>query len=97
MLFKEVKEFEPGKKYKIICLRYFHFEGIYVSTENKRHIFDDVRAGRGNKVSNHEYFVEKINRFYKPVFQRDRIQSAMEYRALQLILKSIIGDPAFTW
>jgi hypothetical protein len=35
--------------------------------------------------------------FYEPIFQKDRIQMAMEERALQLILKSIIGDPTFTW
>ena len=35
--------------------------------------------------------------FYEPIFQRERIQSMMEERALQLILKNIIGDPTFTW
>lgn len=36
-----------------------------------------------------------FNKFYVPVFQRDRIQTDMEDRAVQLILKSIIGDDSF--
>lgn len=35
--------------------------------------------------------------FYEPIFQKERIQSTMEERALQLILKNIVGDPTFTW
>jgi hypothetical protein len=34
---------------------------------------------------------------YEHIFQKERIQSNMEERALQLILKNIVCDPYFTW
>ena len=35
--------------------------------------------------------------FFKPVFQKEKIQQAMEQRALTLILQRILGDPFFHW
>jgi hypothetical protein len=35
--------------------------------------------------------------FYEPIFQAERIQTAMEQRAVNKILQKIIGDQSFTW
>ncbi len=42
-----------------------------------------------------DYFYNET--FYEPVFQKERIQSAMEYRAVNKLLQKIIGDTMFTW
>jgi len=35
--------------------------------------------------------------FFQPIFQKDKIQQAMEQRALNLILQRTLGDPFFIW
>lgn len=35
--------------------------------------------------------------FYEPVFQKERIQTKMETRAVNKLLQKIIGDPSFSW
>jgi hypothetical protein len=35
--------------------------------------------------------------FFQPIFQKDKIQQAMEQRALNLILQWILSDPYFLW
>ena len=35
--------------------------------------------------------------FCEPIFQKERIQTAMEYRAVNKLLQKIIGDPMFTY
>ena len=74
-------------------LLYLKFTGLYSHTEGQYpvHTFKEVN-GYGEKK-----FIQSINKFYEPIFQRDRIQQTMEERALQLILKSIVGDPTFSW
>ena len=35
--------------------------------------------------------------FYEPVFQKERIQTDMEHRAVNKLLQQIIGDTRFSW
>jgi hypothetical protein len=35
--------------------------------------------------------------FYEPVFQKERIQTNMEERAVNKLLQKIICDPSFSW
>ena len=90
MKFREVTDLIPGNKYKIVS-NDNTYEGIYVST-NYLHRFKNV-PGYHNSTN----FVPHFHSYYEPIFQKERIQSAMEGRAVNLILRNITGDPSFTW
>jgi len=96
MQFQEVTVLVPGTKYRIIYESYLHFRGFYSHTEEEYPIHT-FKVVHGYGFSDEKKFAHGFNKFYEPVFQRDRIQTAMEQRALQLILKSIVGDSTFTW
>jgi len=81
---------EAGKKYKI-CQHFSQHRGTYLYSIYGIHSFVNIN-GQRNFV---DYMYDAT--FYEPIFQKERIQMAMEERALQLILKNIIGDPTFTW
>jgi len=42
-----------------------------------------------------DYFYNET--FYEPIFQKERIQTAMEQRAINKLLQQIIGDASFSW
>lgn len=92
MQFQEVTVLVPGTKYKIVSNN--TYEGTYVST-NYLHRFKNV-YGYEN-LDGTLNFIPHFHRYYEPIFQKERIQSYMEGRALNLILQNIIGDPTFTW
>jgi len=77
--------------YQIVYSIYLKFTGLYSHTEGQYpvHTFKEVN-GYGEKK-----FIQSINKFYEPIL--GRIQQTMEERALQLILKSIVGDSTFQW
>uniref|UniRef100_A0A6C0HYU4 Uncharacterized protein n=1 Tax=viral metagenome TaxID=1070528 RepID=A0A6C0HYU4_9ZZZZ len=94
MQFREVTEFIPGTKYRIVCnVSPCAYEGIYVST-NYLHRFKHVPTFKNLEYVN---FIPDYHTYYVPIFQRHHIQSNMEHRAVNLILKNIIGDPTFSW
>lgn len=80
---------ESGKKYKI-CQHFSQHRGTYLYSIYGIHSFVNI-----NGQHNFQDFYDAT--FYEPIFQKKRIQSNMEERALQLILKNIVGDPTFTW
>lgn len=92
MKFREVTELISGTKY-LIMSNHCTYEGIYVST-NYLHQFKHVPT-----FEKLEYvqFIPHFHTYYLPIFQRERIQSAMEQRAVNKILRQIIGDPTFSW
>ncbi len=91
MEFKQVTELVPGTKYKI-CSVFLTYRGTYThSVCRGMHSFVKIN-GRSNFQ---DYFYNET--FYEPVFQKERIQSAMEYRAVNKLLQKIIGDTMFTW
>jgi hypothetical protein len=96
MQFQEVSVLVPGTKYRIVYETYLYFRGFYSHTEEEYpiHVFKEVH---GYGFSNEKKFAHGYNKFYEPVFQSDRIQMAMEQRALKCILKNIIGDELFIW
>jgi hypothetical protein len=97
MKFREVRELVPGTKYRIITLRSFHFNGTYAFKNDRQYIFNKVKGFLTSIPTDNKLFVNdvKTNRFYEPIL--GKFQTAMEERALQLILKSIIGDDSFVW
>ena len=95
MEFQKVTELVPGTKYQIICHDILKFTGLYSHKEYE--IFYTFKTVQGNNFHNELQFSQFCNTFYLPHFQRDRIQSDMEHRAVNLILRNITGDPTFTW
>lgn len=81
---------KSGKKYKI-CQHFSKHFGTYLYSIYNIHSFVNI-DGFHNFV---DYMYDAT--FYEPIFQKERIQSTMEERALQLILKNIVGDPTFSW
>jgi hypothetical protein len=97
MYFQKVTNLIPGTKYKIKYCDVITYEGIYIKRDGNYRIFKNVTIGYTVVVKLFKQDVSGHYVFYLPIFQRDRIQCAMEQRALQLILKSIVGDDTFTW
>ena len=106
MEFREVTELVPGTrftklvcgtKYRIVIRKdndYAIFQGFYC------HIYKDYHFYVFNSLRHGTYLLDYASGFiyfYLPNFQKERIQSAMEHRAVNLILRNITGDPTFTW
>jgi hypothetical protein len=81
---------KAGKKYKI-CQHFSQYRGTYLYSIYNIHTFVNI-----NGYHNFQNYMYDAT-FYEPIFQKERIQSIMEHRALNLIIQSIIGDPTFTW
>lgn len=92
MQFREVTVLIPGTKYRIVS-NHCEYEGIYIST-NYLHRFTHVPNYENLEFVN---FIPHFHIYYEPIFQKERIQIAMEHRAVNKILRQIIGDPTFTW
>jgi hypothetical protein len=94
MQFSEVTEFIPGTKYRIVSnVSHGSYEGIYVST-NYLHRFKHVPTFKNLEFVD---FIPYFHTYHVAIFQKERIQSDMEHRAVNLILRNITGDPTFTW
>ncbi len=84
---EKVSQFVPGVNYNI----QYTLKGTFLRKEGNQLIF---------KTGVQSYTRIKIMNpydFYVPIFQRDRIQLDMEYRAINKILQNITGDPTFSW
>ena len=95
MEFQQVFELVIGKKYKVV--HYFH---EYTATYKRSFHYNPMILTFSTKEKEYHQYIfpgYKEYKYYEPIFQRHRIQSEMEQRALQLILKSIVGDPTFSW
>jgi hypothetical protein len=97
MNFQTVTELIPETRYKIKYCGLLTYEGTYVSKDETYRIFKNVTNIRCGVVKVFHQHIAGQHDFYVPIFQRNQIQCAMEQRALQLILKSIVGDDTFTW
>lgn len=95
MKFQIVHDLVPGTRYKIVYYLGKVQTGIYIGTDRFGNRFDRVICE--NNKSDNQYLPQCLNDFYKPVFQKNKIQSDMEQRSLQVILKFIIGDSTFSW
>jgi hypothetical protein len=96
MEFQEVFVIVPGNKYKVV--HYFH---EYIATYKNSIMYNPVILTFSTKEKKyHQYiFPGQYNpyKYFVPIFQKERIQASMEQRALQRILKNIIGDELFIW
>jgi hypothetical protein len=93
---------EPNKEYKIgnklrgiytgtttIVLDY------YPETYEAYLTFDNVRTLQNVPFSRHIF--AKFETFYEFFSEKAAIQTCMEYRAVNLILRRVIGDESFSW
>ena len=95
MEFQEVFDLVPGNKYKV-----FHYYHEYIATYKRSFNYNPIILTFSTKEKDyHQYLFPGYNpyKYFVPIFQKERIQHAMEQRALQRILKSIIGDESFSW
>ena len=90
----EASQLCPEKKYKIIADT--EYTGVYRGEfwrDDNVLIFSDVYGFRSN---GYPHYFKKSRQFYQFVSQKARIQSDMEQRALNLILRNLLGD-YFNW
>ena len=100
MLFHEVSTLLPGTKYKIEFWGMDVYTGTYLRDIERKRYFEKVTCLYS--VTTNTNLVQHLStpsgyHYYIPIFQRDRIQSSMERRAVNLILQRVIGDSTFTW
>ncbi len=93
----EVSDLCYNHRYKIIAAeeyvgvykgKYWHNTDLYLE-------FDHTRNITGNLPPYKRYLATR--KFYKFVSQKLRIQSDMERRAVNLIVRNLLGDNCFIW
>jgi len=95
MLFHEV----PGTKYKIKFWGMDVYTGTYLRDIEQKRYFEKVTCLYSETINTtlvQHLTIPSGYRYYIPIFQRNRIQSAMERRAVNLIIQTLIGD-TFSW
>ena len=98
--FEEVdfRELKVGVKYKFKDLpeRYSYYTGIFKKHNGRLQEFEHVIYHNPFQTYKQSelYYVDKF--YYKMVPQKEKIQHAMENRALHTILRGLL-DPHFTW
>jgi len=83
----------PGEKYLVGPNQwewYFVREMYY---KQRYCVFESVK----NAHRNNQYHISIQEDFYKFVPQKARIQSDMEHRAVNLIVRRLLGDECFEW
>jgi len=90
MQFQRVTHLTAGKKYKI-CQHFSQCKGTYLYSIYGVHSFVNINGNRNFQ----DFYYDAT--FYEPIFQKERIQTDMEHRAVNKILQKIIGDPTFFW
>jgi len=92
----EVSDLYYNRKYKIVAGD--EYVGVYKGKFWKDELFlefDQTRNLTGRFLPP-QYFLT-TRKFYKFVSQKARIQSDMEWRAVCLIVRNLIGDSCFEW
>ena len=86
-------ELREGHKYKIVPWKEYDAEGNYIY-KVKKGMFIDLYVFEKDGF---ETYFTKRDQFYKFVSKKKIIQSDMERRAINLIVRNLIGDDCFTW
>jgi hypothetical protein len=95
----EISDMKLRKKYKIfgVCKYYGTYTGImFADAPTKYLIFVNVYNETNDVHVPSKLFISTCN-FYQFVSQKPRIQSDMEMRAVNLVVRRIVGDEHFTW
>ena len=95
----EVSDMQLRQKYKIVgkCEYYGTYTGImYADAPIQYLIFVNVYNETNDVHVPSKLFISTCN-FHQFVSQKPRIQSNMEMRALNLVVRRIVGDDHFKW
>ena len=95
----EINELKLREKYKIVgkCEYYGTFTGLMSFPDSTQYfIFVNVCNQTNNVYVPSKLFLTTCL-FKKFVSQKEKIQSDMERRAVNLLIRRIVGDNHFTW
>jgi hypothetical protein len=99
-MFQLVDELEYNQTYKIITDHEYkgRFKGdFYFRDNNELYLeFNHAYNITTQTYCEHLFFLS-TRKFYKFVSQKARIQTDMELRAVNLIVRQLIGDDCFEW
>jgi len=95
----EVSDMQHRKKYKVIgtCEYYGRFTGILYPYDPIQYLIFTNVLNETNQVSVPSKLFISTCKFYQFVSQKPRIQSDMEMRAINLVVRRIVGDEHFKW
>ena len=85
---------EPNQKYKIKWKGNEYTAIFYQHSEHGCLDFVKVNQDTFPFLRLHSFFNLIV---YQPIFQKEQIQTTMEIRAVNMILRKILGDPYFEW
>lgn len=87
------------QKYKVIgtCEYYGTFTGILYPYDPIQYLIFVNVCNETNKVHVISKLFISTCKFYQFVSQKARIQSDMEHRAVNLVMRRIVGDDHFKW
>lgn len=95
--------FQPIESSKLIYNQQYKIGDLYKGTYKGLIFIDeyylefDTIYGMDNIPIHRNLYFLPHNTYYEFVSQKERIQSDMECRAVNLFLRKLIGDDAFTW
>ena len=95
----KVVDMQVCQKYKVIgkCEYYGNFKGILNPYDPIQYLLFTNVCNDTNKLNVlSKLFISTCN-FYQFVSQKARIQSDMEMRAVNIIVRRIVGDDHFIW
>ena len=92
----EVSDLYYNRKYKIVSDD--EYVGVYKGKfwHNELYLEFDQTRNLTSRFSPPRYFLP-TRKIYKFVSQKARIQSDMEQRAINMIMRKVLGDPHFKW
>jgi hypothetical protein len=100
-MFKRVKWNNLTNKKYLIHTHYYKasmkFTGVFSHMYENRIYFSNVKCYNIYKQNIGSIFFTKLDIYYERVSVKEKIQNAMEERALQKILQKITGDANFKW
>ena len=89
----DLKSLKPNEEYKLIS-RNQEFRGTFCK-------WDVITGYHFTKIRQNEFRFPDTGlgdvTCYRPIFQKEKRQQSMERRAVNLILRKIIGDTYFEW
>ena len=89
----ELYDLVPGEKYLVgpNQWEWYYVKEMYY--KQRYCVFESVKNGHRNS----QYQISINEDFYQFVSQKGRIQSDMERRAVNMILRRLLGDDFFEW
>jgi len=93
----EPDQLQYNEKYKIVSTKVYSgiYKGILWRGDQMYLEFDDIKTTDINPMFPRYFPSSRL--FYKYVSQKERIQTDMEHRAVNQIIRRVLGDECFMW